>query len=151
MRFLISTRFILKKERKKEKKKEINIYNIYNYRSAFFVSYFRFFFVFVFFFMTFPSRSNEMANTAAVCSAGGRVRSVPSLLFSIILLTVFAGLRVSSADVHAVTGHVRHKRTVSDLFEGLMNAMYFHMDPVPVSSTVIAHITKMPPATRVYK
>lgn len=47
--------------------------------------------------------------------------------------------------------HVRHKRTVSDFVEGLMNAVYFHMDPEPLPSTVIAHITRMPAASRVYK
>lgn len=91
-----------------------------------------------------------MANTATARSAG-RVRSVPPLLFYFALLTALSGL-TSPANVRADdASHVRHKRTVSDFFEGLMDAMYFHIDPVPEPSTVIARITKMPPSTRVYK
>lgn len=57
--------------------------------------------------------------------------------------------------------HVRHKRTVSDLVEGLMNAVYFHVGngdddddddgPLPLPSTVIARITRLPTAGKVYK
>ncbi|XP_025406304.1 uncharacterized protein LOC112680430 [Sipha flava] len=92
-----------------------------------------------------------MANTAssAMCNRGP-----VSLLPLLALLTVSALLSalLCPTPVAAVpeSRHVRHKRTVSELVEGLMNAMYFHVDPLPLPSTVITRITHVP-AAKVYK
>lgn len=85
-----------------------------------------------------------MANTAAptmCCSRGSAAAA--GLLF---LLTLTLS-HPAAADVR----HARHKRTVSDLMEGLMNAMYFHVDPMPLPSTVIARITHLTAPSKVYK
>lgn len=90
-----------------------------------------------------------MANTAApavilCCSSRGSTAAAACLLF-LLSLTLS---RPAAAEVR----HVRHKRTVSDLMEGLMNAMYFHADPDPLPSAVITRITHLSATpSKVYK
>lgn len=72
------------------------------------------------------------------------------LLSSSLLLSSCRPTNAAAAAAGDAVRHVRHKRTVSDFVEGLMNVMYFHSDPEPVQSTVIARITHLP-ATKVYK
>lgn len=86
-----------------------------------------------------------MANTAVPAMCCSRGFAAATGLFFLFSLTLS---HPSSAEVQ----HVRHKRTVSDLMEGLMNAMYFHVqDPMPLPSTVIARITHLTAPNQVYK
>ncbi|XP_016659739.1 uncharacterized protein LOC107883701 [Acyrthosiphon pisum] len=85
-----------------------------------------------------------MANTAAPTMCCSRVSAAAAGLLFLFSLTLS---HQAAADVR----HARNKRTVSDLMEGLMNAMYFHVDPMPLPSTVIARITHLSAPSKVYK
>ncbi|XP_025206367.1 homeobox protein 2-like [Melanaphis sacchari] len=85
-----------------------------------------------------------MANTVAPTMCYSRGSTAAAGLFVLLSLTLS---HPSAAEVR----HARHKRTVSDLMEGLMNAMYFNVDPMPLPSTVIARITHLTAPNKVYK
>jgi len=83
-----------------------------------------------------------MANAAA--SSPCRVALLAALL---LLLLPLSSRRPTVAAAAAVRTRARHKRTVSDLVDGLMDAMSFHaQDPSPLPSAVIARIARMPTA-----
>lgn len=100
-----------------------------------------------------------------MANAGGGDRARPAAGPSpFYLAALFAALLLSSLHRPTTTaaaaaelrrgGHARHKRTVSDFVQGLMDAMDFYVngdDPMPLPSTVIARISKLPNTATVYK
>lgn len=98
-----------------------------------------------------------MADCAASTAARGRGRPAPAAATALLAFALFtAAACVTAAAAGRQTeirghAHVRHKRTVSDFVEGLMNAVYYHIDPVPEPSTVIARITHVPAPHNIYK
>lgn len=90
-----------------------------------------------------------------------RVASSPLFTIRLLaLLTAASGLLSVRSAAAAATEvrHVRHKRTVSDFMENLMNAVYGRIqdhddddDALPLPSTVIARFTHMPATGKVYK
>lgn len=90
-----------------------------------------------------------------------RVASSPLFTIRLLaLLTAASGLlSVRSAAAGTEVRHVRHKRTVSDFMENLMNAVYGRIQDhdddndnvLPLPSTVIARFTHMPASGKVYK